>query len=445
MSKVEMSKESQVKVLSAFRKNNPNYERVLDKPTLDNIKQLGGQIADNDFMFGDFLRAVQKVAETFVKSPQFKNPLAVNKRAISSYGSLIEEIFIGLVQEKGFRDSDPVKDLFKKESPNVDVVYFKKNRRAKYKVTEDIVELKYVMRGEDGVQNVIDRIVGSMSTSNEIDEYNYMKSLIDGAYANREMIPVVVGDIDNDPKAASNFIKKAKTFTGLAKYPNRWNARGVLNTSDSGSLTHYLPVKTKALLDVDVLSRAFNIGNTEYMGREIEVDRFEDDNVLAVTVDDSFFIVADHVREIKHQADASALTVNYFLHVHQTLARSPFATSIVYVKELPEDMQGRVLIDPVVGIIAPQLDREDSKSITVNVDVEPFEGATADLSQYTITAEADTAGIDVEVVDNKQVVLSINGASRAGESFQVDFTATYDTDKTITTKGLYTISENYKE
>ena len=439
---MSLTQQGTVRILEAFRQSNANYAARLPQVTIDNVLEVGGIIATDEGMFNDFVRLIARVAESYVTTPKFENPLERNKRAVNKYGELIEEIFIGLVQSKAFRSDDPAVDLFKAEKPNLDAVYYRRNREEKYKVTIDRVALERALTEEGGISRIVDTIIESMHTSNKIDEYEYMKALLEGAYKKGEMYFVEVGDIFNDSDAQRKFIKKAKEYAHLVRFKNNFNARGVETTTNKESMTLYMPARVSAEIDVDVLAKAFNMGKTEIDTREIVLDRFADDNMLAVLVDDSFFIVADHLRTVTSQFDASALKTNYWLHIHQTIARSPFATAIVFVKQLPENVSARLIISPNVAIVTGEPERKANDVLTVHTSLEGFDGTTDDLSNYTLTAEADTDGVDVEV-DVHSVNITVNSNAEPGENFTVTFTASYGEGKQVTAKGNYTISKYF--
>ena len=446
---MSLTPEGTVRVLQAFRESNPNYYAFLPEVTIDNVLEVGGRIANNRAMFTDFMHVIEKVATTYIQSPKFENPLSKHKRSVSEYGSLIEEIFIGLVEAKVFRGEDSAKDLFKKERPNIDSAYYRINREESYKVTVDEVEIKRGLREEGGLGRIVDQIIGSMSYSNENDEYKDMKALIEGAYKKGELYLVEVGDIVNDTNARTKFVKKARQYSVLARYENQFNAKGVRNTARREEMRLYTTAEATAEVDVDVLAKAFNINNTNFIGETVELDRFADDNLLAVYLDNSFFVVADNLREVTSQFDASALTTNWWLHIIQTIARSPFSTAIAFVKEIPEDMQARLVIDPTVAIIGPKTEFNTNPQLRVGTALQGFDGSSDDLSEFTVTATADTAGVDIEV-DVNTVIITPNSNAEPGENFTVTFKATYGADeegnggKTVTTKGHYSISKSFR-
>lgn len=444
-----ISKQNLSKMYEAFRQENPNYFNRLDPVTVDNVLDVGGQIADNNQMFTDFIRVLEKVALTYVNSVKFQNPLARNKNATTEYGTIIEEIFVGLVKSKVFRSEDPAADLFRAEKPNVDAVYYQMNREESYKTTVDAIRLRQGMRNEDGVSNIVDSLIASLSTSNEADEYKLMKALLEGAYKKGDMYYIAVGDVGQDGEvgrnAARKMTKKSKEYGVLVRFLNNYNARGVETTTTQDSMTLYTTAKVGAELDVEVLANAFNQSAVSMETRKVLLDKFADDNLLAVLVDDAFFVVHDHYKNITHQYDASAEKINYWLHVMQTIARSPFATAIAFVKEIPEDTQARLVVDPVVDIIGRELDYSGDASITVGTKLEGFDGTTDDLTDYTVEATVDSDAVDVSVdPETNAVTITANDNASPGESVVVTFTASYgaELDKEVSVKGQYTISKN---
>lgn len=436
-----LTPEATAAIYEAFRLGNPNYAARLPKVTISNVLAVGGMIADNTPMFNDFIQVLDKVANTYINSPKFENPLAENKREVSQYGGLLEDIFVGLVPERVFRSIESGKDLFGAERPNVKAAYYSVNRRVRYKVTISDVDIKKAMRTEGGLSNIVNMLIESMSTSNEIDEYGYMKALIDGAYAKGEMYYVEVGDITT-PEGQKKFVEKAREYSALIRFLNDWNAAGVMNTSKISSMALYKSALTSSKIDVNVLSAAFNLDKADFNGQQVQLDRFSDPNMYAAFLDKSFFVVADYLREMRSQPDAVALKTNHFLHVHQYIARSPFATAIAFVKEIPAGTPARLILDPPVGILGSTALGEEGKALKIFPRLSGFDGSTVDLSVFTITAVPDyekvTATVDAET---NAVTLSVSDDAAPGKVVSVLFTATYDTDKTVTARGTYTVSQ----
>lgn len=439
--------ENQVLMLKAFREDYPQYYHAIPEPTLDNVLDVNTTIANNQSIFNDFLGFFNKVAEQYFTSPSFENPLSYNKRDTLNYGNTIEEVFVGLVESHLFKgpESDSIKDLFTSAPANTSVAYHKRNRAEKYKVTIQESEIKRAMISPDGLSQISERIINSMSTSNEIDEYRLMKALIEGAYMNGQMYVIEVGDIENDSAARGRFLQKAREMAGLVRFPNRYNALAVENTSSLDRMTHYVPVKTASIVDTYELSRAFNMDRTDLMGRQIQVDRFADDNLVGAFVDDSFFVVQDTLRQMTNQPDASELKQNFWLHIHQIISRSPFATAIAFVKEIPTDLVGRIVIDKSLGVIGHYDEKVSDGSITVNVGFESF--VDIETPDYTVEAEVIT-GNATKAVTGKKVKITPNENSNASDPVTVKYTIKFGEggdEVTLTTQGFYSISEYFQQ
>ena len=437
--------ENIVLLLKAFREEHPQYFAALPEPTIDNVLQVNTTIANNQSMFNDFLGFFNKISQQYFQSPSFTNPLSENKRETLQYGNTIEEIFVGLVQENLFKspETESIKDLFSSAPANISVAYHKRNRPGKYKVTIQESEIKRAMMSPDGLSQISERIINSLSTSNERDEYMYMKALIDGAYRSGQLYLVEVGDVENDPAARTKFVQKAREYAGLVEFLNNYNPMSVENATPLDRMTHYIPVKTASIIDTEVLSKAFNLGRTDLIGRQVAVDRFADDNLIGAFVDNSFFVVQDTLREVTQQRDASELKTNFWLHVHQIISRSPFATAIGFVKEIPEDLIGRVTLDKSLGVIGHYDEPNKDGSITVNVGFDAFKGEAPD---YTVAAEVVTNNAK-KTVSGKKVKIEPNENSYPSEPVTVKFTVTYGEtgeETTLETFGHYSISEYYR-
>lgn len=444
----EQNKDNAVRILNAFRNDYPAYADRLPEVTVNNIAEVGGQIVNNKGMFNDFTGVIDKISETFLTSPKFNNPLAKHKRTASEYGATIEQIYVGLVESKVFRSDESARALFKKEPPNLDTAYFRINRQDRYDVTLDEINIKKMMKTGDGFANIIQMIESSTVTSNNFDEYELMKKLFSGAVQSGNVFYVVVGDIHNDREALDLYSEKIREYAVLAQYMNKFNAKGVLNASPEDDMTHYISARTSARVDVQVLANAFNENYVTGTVTEERLDNLGDPNIVSMLVDNDFLLIFEHLAETRRQSDAAALTENLFYHVHQTIARSPFATAIAFVKELPEGITARLSVDKTIATVNSSF-KGEPQELVVTASVNGFDTGNGEgLEPFTLTATADTAGVDI-VVEEDVVTITPNAQAQPGESFTVTYTATFtddlgDATGTAVTKGHYNITQNYK-
>lgn len=424
MAKVtNLTNEGAAGILNEFRATNPSYMDVIPTATADNVLNVTQAIAKYDAVLNDFTETmINKIVNSYANSPKFTNPLGRFKRESQEFGDTIEEIFVGLTRAKAYNPNKSAERLFKKEEPNISVAYHSLNRQDQYSVTISEEEMKKAMLNEGGLNNVVNYILESMNTQNEADEYVLMKSLLETGYRDGAGYFVEVGaNFEENPK---KFIEKARAYSGKVPFPtsNNYNQAGVKNSTSTDNLNLFLSADTNAKVDVNVLASAFNMNETEFLGRKQVLDQIADDNVLGMMVDDSFFVVADKVRRANYMPDPSALSTNHFLHVHQYISRSPFATFIIFVKEMPEWAKARVVTSAQATVVGNDGIEED----TIHVGLEGYDTLTPqNLDDVTITAKVDGDAINVEVDDeNNAIKVSVNETGNPSPQRQNTITVT---------------------
>ena len=103
----------------------------------------------------------------------------------------------------------------------------------------------------------------------------------------------------------------------------------------------------EAEIDVEVLARAFNMSETDFLGRVIVVDDFtvynddgtvHDDgsNILGMIFDKNFFKIKTQDFEMDEFYNPNNRTWQYYLNVVKMYNTSAFANAVVLATALPE-------------------------------------------------------------------------------------------------------------
>lgn len=207
------------------------------------------------------------------------------------------------------------------------------------------------------MQDLIARIVDSIYTAAEYDEYLLFKYMLIKEINKGHFAPVSigVGTAGNLDSAAVQFRGISNTLPFMSK---KYNEAGVMNTTPRSRQIIFMDAMFNAQYDVEVLASAFNMGKADFMGSLYLIDdwtSFDNDrwteirsdstwveevsdteltimnNVKAVMVDESWFQVYDNNNKFTEKFVASGDYWNYFYHVWKTVSHSPFANSVVFV------------------------------------------------------------------------------------------------------------------
>ena len=240
-------------------------------------------------------------------------------------------------------------------------------------------------------EQYISAITTSLYSGNYIDEFELTKALVDGAYDNNKVIVETVNAV-TDEASAKAFIKKCRSLFSKMKLPStQYNAyskfsgaKGQIKTwTDEDRFVLIVTADVMAEVDVDVLARAFNIDNTKLLGRVIEVDKFENEEIQAILCDEAWFQIYENIMRFDEFYNARVMAWNEYLHVWQTYAICPFANAVVLATAQPK---------PATAISAS--------------DVSVVKGATANV---TVTLTPSDATSELTFISGNETVFTVSG------------------------------------
>jgi hypothetical protein len=321
------------KMLNAIRTNaSQTYQDRIPVATQENIREVGNAILQFYATQNEFLNAlVNRIARVLITSKMYSNPLKRFKKGTMEYGETIEEVFVNIANAQQFDPEVAEKEVFKREIPDVNAVFHRRNYENFFKVTISEQQLRAAFLSQQGISDLIARIVDSLYSGSEFDEFLIMKQLIADAAAAGRMYPVKVPV----PSAASakEIVTKIKGISNKLEFMSSiYNPYGVLTVSKKNEQILIIDAEFDAMIDVEVLASAFNMSKAEFMGQRVLIDNFANlTGVVAALVDESFFMVFDNLIEFTEQYNAQGLYWNYFLHVWKTFSTSPFATAILFL------------------------------------------------------------------------------------------------------------------
>jgi uncharacterized protein YjdB len=203
------------------------------------------------------------------------------------------------------------------------------NSKLFYKVTIQEDDIRRAFTGENGVQSLIARIVDSLYSGANYDEFEQMKNIFSAARHGFFYIhtaapsKTTIEDITTQIKASSNL---------LPFMSENYNATGVLTFTPKSRQILLVRTDVDAVMDVSSLAVAFNMDKREFMGRKILVDNFGagNEDVYAILCDEEFLLVRENNVKFTEQFNAQGIFWNYFLHRWETFSASPFAACVAF-------------------------------------------------------------------------------------------------------------------
>ena len=366
---------STIDILNVIRQN-ASYDYQQNVPAVtkaSDIPKVGEIIYGTPAFANQFLNAlVNRIALVRANSATFNNPYAALKKGFLEFGETIEEIFVNIAKVVDYSAEKGEARELKRTLPDVRSAFHAMNWRVMYPVTIQDEDLRLAFLNEDGVTSLIAKIVDSIYTAAEYDEYLLFKYLLIKAVSHGKMYPLSVGT-DADLKVAA---EKYRGISNLLTFMKKeYNASGVQTTTPKERQAIFMDAMYNAKYDVNVLASAFNMDKATFMGNLHLIDdwtTFDNDrfkviransdgleevtaaelalmkDVKAVMVDTEWFQVYDNNAKFTEKYVASGLYWNYFYHVWKTISSSPFSNAVVFVTDtatitLPETITAEVV------------------------------------------------------------------------------------------------------
>lgn len=447
--KIKTLTNSSVDILNAIRNNATiNYQNYVPvaTPDAESIREIGAIIMDNPQLQNEFLSAlVNRIGRVLITSKMYDNPWSMFKKGMLEFGETIEEIFVNIAKPFQF---DPVvaeSNLFKREIPDVRSAFHIMNYQKYYKTTIQNDQLRQAFLSWQGITDLIAKIVDSLYTGANYDEFQTMKYMLAKHILNGRMFPVTIPTVDE-----TNMKTIVSTIKGVSNnfefLSNKYNIAGVQNNSLKNE--QYLLVNSKfdATMDVEVLASAFNMDKAEFAGKRVLVDSFGSldidrlnilfaddptyteisendlkalDSIPCIIVDKDWFMIFDNYTNFTEQYNGEGLYWNYWYHVWKTFSVSPFANNALFIPGTPNVTS--------VSVSPSNASVKAGETITLSAIVE-----TEYFAPQTVNWTSNTEGVTV----NKGGMVTIDSGVSGGTSVTITATSTYNNE----VKGTATIT-----
>lgn len=406
---------STIDILNVIRQN-ASYDYQQNVPvvtTSNDIPKVGEVIYGTPAFANQFINAlVNRIAIVRTQSATFNNPYSILKKGYLEFGETVEDIFVSIAKAVDFSAEKASAREFKRTIPDIRSAFHVMNWRVMYPVTIQDEDLRQAFLSMDGVTSLIAKIVDSVYTAAEYDEFLMFKYLLIKSISHGKMKPVALGATMND--AAVEFRGASNILPFMS---SEYNEAAVKTNTPKDRQVIFMDARYNAQYDVNVLASAFNMDKADFMGRLFLIDNWSDfDNdrfdvirensdgieeitadelalmakVKAVILDENWFQVYDNNNKFTEKYVASGMYWNYFYHTWKTISSSPFANAIVFV-------ESDATITPFASITAEIVDKSiTDEAITLTIQAE-HDGATLQPNEarFVQTKALTTAGIAV--------------------------------------------------
>lgn len=409
-----------------------NYVPKADANDVESVRTIGAIIMDYPALQNEFLNAlVNRIGRVMLTSKMYSNPIAFFKKGVLEYGESIEEIFVNIAKVQEFNPEIAEQEVFKRVVPDVRAAFHIMNYQKFYKATVTQEQLKQAFLSWDGVTDLIARIVDSMYTGANYDEFLVMKYLLARHILDGRVYPVTVPTVNAENAKA--IVTTVKGVSNKLTFMNsEYNPAAVRTFTEKADQYMIVNSVFDATMDVNVLASAFNMDKAEFLGHRVLIDGFGDLDVArlgeifagdptynepsqaeltalnaipAVIIDRDWFMVFDMLTQFTEQYNGQGLYWNYFYHVWKTFSVSPFANSILFVPGTPSVTS--VTVSPTTATVP----KGGSVSLSCVVDTEYFAPQTVVWTSSADDVKVSAAGVVTVDADAKSASATITATS----------------------------------
>jgi hypothetical protein len=341
-------------IVNAIRNSaGTQFQQYVPLANADNVANVGAGIMINQTVQNDFIvNLIDRIGLVVVRRVLLQNPLKKFKKGQMPYGRTIEEIFTDITQAQKYNPDDSENTVFKRTIPNVKSLFHERNRQDFYTQTVSDEQLKTAFTSWDNFSNFVSSIISSIYNSAEVDEFEYMKLIIDN-YFSKGLFTVVPVSAPTDQTTAKSFVKTLRATARKMTLPNGsrdFNSLAVRTRTDMDNLHLIIDADLEAEMDVEVLASAFNMSRTDFLGHVTVIDGFASTGLEAVLVDYDWFMVYDNLLKLETVRNPKGLYWNYFFHVWQTLSASRFSNAVAFVSGTVKAVT-QVIVSPTIASV----------------------------------------------------------------------------------------------
>lgn len=424
---------SSVAILNAIRNSaTTNYRDYVPVATnsRESVREIGSIIMQFPALQNEFLSAlINRIGMVLITSKMYNNPWTAFKKGTLEFGETIEEIFVNIAKPFQYDPAVAESKVFAREIPDVRAAFHVLNYQKFYKATIQNEQLRQAFLSWDGISDLIAKIVDSMYSGANYDEFLTMKYMLARHILDGHLYAVQIPTVSTDTmktiistvKGVSNgmeFMKTTYNVAGVATYTSKDNQYIIVNS------------KFDATMDVEVLASAFNMSKADFMGHRVLIDSFGEldtnrinelfkndpnytaitpeelkalDEIPAVLVDKDWFMIFDNLYNFTENYNGEGLYWNYWYHVWKTFSISPFANAVVFVPGEPSVTTVTVSPKAVSTVkgqsvqFSAKVETDNFANKAVTWSTEPSENVTVDVNGVVTISPDYTGGASITV------------------------------------------------
>lgn len=350
----------------------------------------------NQFM--DIL--VNRIAYTYVRGQNYKNPLAVFKGNKINYGSTIQEIAPKWIKAHSYEDD--AETLLKLHRPESEVWYHSQNRRDQYPISVNVDELRTAFTDEYGLNNLVAQLMNTPNNADEYDEFNIMKNLIAEYETRWGFYKYHLDNYPANDASGKAFLTALQTLGGKLQFPSSvYSGTDIPVFAQPSELVLLVTPEAQASLNVNTLAALFNVDLAKVSYRTVLIDEFPIPDAVALLTTEDFFVCHDTLYNTTSFWNPQTLTTTYWLNHWGVYSVSPFVPAILFTT--------------AAGTVTPTIEQEVT-GLTVNAEpgVVELGGSVSIVTKLNGTIDSADSDADV-LVRPDACIYNVSAETPAGD------------------------------
>lgn len=456
---------SGAELLSYIINQTPELASEIDLPVQgESIKPIGKIIVNNERYKNAFINTINLIGLTIIDRNGWQNPWETfTNRGMLNYGDSVRELMVDIADVYDYNQYANDPDHFLENVvPNVYNYIHEVNYQKFYKTTTSDEQIAMAFDDENGLFDLIERIIGSLYEGYEYDKYlveKYMlcRRILDGTVTSVE--------IDNyGSLTARQRVAFMKNISNKMTFrsPN-YNPAGVRVATAFEDQIMILNTDFDADMSTEVLATSFFRNDAEMKTRLALIDGFNnhdtarliellgssyvpftDDeltalgNIPAVIVDREWFQVysyaMDNMAETRRTDffNPESLRNTHWLHTWKVVSSSPFKQAVVFTKDVAPAVSSISVTPSTATVSAGQ-----SLQLSAAVNTTGFANKAV---SYSIEADSETTEANKATVDvnGKVEIPSSHGHGSSGTQgiYYLTISTALATDEELVINGV---------
>lgn len=355
-------------LLSFIINQTPELSADIDLPVQgEGIQKYGKIIVNNERYKNAFLNTINLIGLTIIDRNYWENPWeGFANRGSISFGQTVRELLVDIADVFDYQKyQNDGTHFLENVVPNVYNYLHELNYEKFYKTTTSDTQIAMAFNTENGLMDLIEKIVGSL-----YEGYKYDKYIVDKYQLCRRILDGTVTSIEIKNWSALSARQRVSAMKSISnkltfRSPN-YNPAGARVATNFANQIMIMNTDFEAEMTTEVLATSFFRNDAEMKSRLALIDGFdsydearlvellgdgfepftEDEKtalakIPAVIIDDEWFqdynYLLDNASDTKmtNFYNPETLKNNHWLHTKKVISTSPFKNAVVFTTDVP--------------------------------------------------------------------------------------------------------------